>query len=228
MRQEQALLVARAHEEERAWVASELHDDILQRIALVCAEVESLRSDDRRREVEVLESRLQGINAELVDLAVAIRRVAARLHPTIVDQVGLLPALEELALEVSRGSEVKVQISTETAPDRPLGETARTAYRIVQEALRNVVRHSASRVATVTLAFDARNLVLTVQDDGRGFDMTTTRPGGLGLASLRERALIAGGTLEVRSRLGHGTSVRATLPLGTLRQASTETPVPTR
>jgi len=214
LRQEQALLVARAHEEERAWVASELHDDALQRVALVCAELDALRSDGGYRFGEVVATRLKGINDELADLAVAIRRIAARLHPTIVDQVGLVPALEELAREVERGSEVKVQLATEGMPGHLPADTERTAYRIVQEALRNVVRHSAGRAATVTLTSDAHHLVLAVQDDGRGFDAPSGRRGGLGLASLRERALIVGGTLEVRSRPGYGTTVVATLPHG--------------
>lgn len=213
LRMEQVLLVARAHEEERAWVASELHDDALQRVALICAEIEALRGDSLRHSSDVMEPRLQGINAELADLAVAIRRIAARLHPTIVDQVGLLPALDELAFEVVRGSEVKVEIKTAGTPNRVPADAGRTAYRIVQEALRNVVRHSAAKEATVTLTFDAHHLELAVQDEGRGFDPTNTRRGALGLASLRERALIVGGTLEVRSRPGRGTTISAQLPI---------------
>lgn len=228
LRQEQVLLVARAHEEERAWVASELHDDVLQRVALVCAEIAALRNDSSLLALKVLETRLLGINAELADLAVTIRRIAARLHPTIVDHVGLLPALKELALEVARGGEVKVRIDTAGAPDRLPADVGRTSYRIVQEALRNVVRHAAANEATVTLAFDARHLGLIVRDNGRGFDPTNTRRGALGLASLRERALLVGGTLEVHSRPGHGTSVLATLPFSSPRKDVFPPPPPAR
>ncbi len=213
MRQQQAVLVARAHEEERAWVAGELHDDVLQRIALVRAEVESLWEPDRPS-TEVLEDRLRGINAELVDLAVAVRRIATRLHPTVVDQVGLLPALHSLAEEVERGSDVEVQVETSGEAGAVPTETARAAYRIVQESLRNVVRHSGSRTARVAVTVDERHLALRVQDEGRGFDSGRAQAHGLGLASLRERAIMVGGTAEVRSRPGTGTTVEVRLPVG--------------
>jgi signal transduction histidine kinase len=213
----QALLVARAHEDEQAWIASELHDDALQRIALVRAEVEALSGSKLPGTTSLLEDRLRGIEAELVDLGVAVRRIAARLHPTLVDQVGLLPALAAMVLEVTRGSEVSVQINTEGTPERLSQDTARAAYRIVEESLRNAVRHSAGHSATVTLSFSDRDLTLRVQDDGRGFDPAHTPEDRLGLAGLRARALIVGGTAEVRSRPGHGTIVDVLLPLATSR-----------
>ncbi len=213
MRQQQAVLVARAHEEERAWVASELHDDVLQRVALVRAEIESLWSPDAPLSGGSAENKLRGVNAELVDLAVAVRRIASRLHPTVVDQVGLLPALQSLADEVERGSDVDVRIDSDTAEPAIPAETARAAYRIVQESLRNVVRHSGGRTATVTLRFGERRLALQVQDDGQGFDTAVQSAHGLGLASLRERALCVGGTAEILSRPGTGTTVAVALPL---------------
>ncbi len=207
------MLVARAHEEERAWVASELHDDVLQRVALVRAELESLWVAPEPRSADSLELRLRGINAELVDLAVAVRRIATRLHPTVVDQVGLVPALHSLAEEVERGSDLDVRLSVEgDAPAVP-PETARAAYRIVQESLRNAVRHSGARVATVALRVADTVLAVSVQDDGKGFDSNAKTVHGLGLASLRERALCVGGSADVRSRPGVGTTVDARLPL---------------
>ncbi|HEX4935918.1 MAG TPA: sensor histidine kinase [Gemmatimonadaceae bacterium] len=213
LRQEQALLVARAHEEERAWVASELHDDVLQRVALVRAEVESLWAEDEPRSAVTLEDRLRGINAELVDLAVAVRRIAARLHPTVVDQLGLVPALESLRDEIERGADVDVRIVAEGSQEGLSPDTARAAYRIVQESLRNVVRHSGARAARVALSFSDRALRLTVEDDGTGFDASRPDANGLGLASLKERALIVGGTAEVKSERGRGTVVQVSLPL---------------
>lgn len=212
LRQEQALLVARAHEEERAWVASELHDDVLQRVALVRAEVESIWTAPEPHTAGRLEGHLRGINAELVDLAVAVRRIAARLHPTIVDQVGLPAALHSLAVEVERGSELHVEVSSDGPPDHLSHETARAVYRIVQESLRNTVRHAGAATARVRISFGVRDLDLTVSDDGRGFDPAAAT-NGLGLASMRERALIAGGTATVRSRPGNGTTVEVRLPM---------------
>lgn len=212
MRQQQAVLVARAHEEERAWVASELHDDVLQRVALVRAELESLWATPEPRSADSLEGRLRGINAELVDLAVVVRRIATRLHPTVVDQVGLGAALRSLAEEVERGSDMDVRISADGDTSAVPAETARAAYRIAQESLRNAVKHSGARVATVAVRVVDAALALSVHDDGRGFDMSARTSAGLGLASLRERALCVGGTAEVRSRPGLGTTVDALLP----------------
>lgn len=213
LRQEQALLVARAHEEERGWVASELHDDVLQRIALVRAEVESLWSAPEPRSAAPIEDRLRGINAELVDLAVAVRRIAARLHPTIVDQVGLVASLAALVEEVERGSDLRIDVLTDGPLDDVSPETARAVYRMVQESLRNAVRHSSGRSARITLAVGPRHLDLCITDDGRGFDPARVRLGGLGIANLRERAAVAGGTVAIRSKPGHGTSVEIQLPL---------------
>ena len=213
LRQQQALLVARAHEEERAWVASELHDDVLQRVALVRAEVESLWTAEEPRSPLTVEDRLRGINAELVDLAVAVRRIAARLHPTVVDQLGLVPALESLRDEVERGADVDVRIVAEGDQSGLSADAARAAYRIVQESLRNVVRHSGARTARVALSFSDGRLRLTVEDDGGGFDASRQGADGLGLASLKERALIVGGTAEVKSERGRGTVVQVSLPL---------------
>lgn len=218
LRQQQAVLVARAHEEERAWVAGELHDDVLQRIALVRAELESLWSERSAPaagpadEPHPLDVRLKGVNTELVDLAVAVRAIATRMHPTVVDQVGLLPALQSLKAEVERGSPLTVALDIRGSEPTPPLETARAAYRIVQEALRNVVRHAQATAATVTVELNSRHVHLTIQDNGRGFDASLLKSQGLGLASLRERAVMVGGRAEVRSRPGAGTTIDVSLP----------------
>jgi signal transduction histidine kinase len=119
LRQQQALLVARAHEEERAWVAGELHDDVLQRIALVRAELESLWGAPSVPDATAVTSRLHGVNTELVDLAVAVRAIATRMHPTVVDQVGLLPALQSLKAEFERGSNLAVTLDIRGSEHTP-------------------------------------------------------------------------------------------------------------
>ncbi|MCC7002639.1 MAG: hypothetical protein IT357_10835 [Gemmatimonadaceae bacterium] len=219
LRQQQAVLVARAHEEERAWVAGELHDDVLQRIALVRAELESLWGDRSAPDAAdtaaplSLDARLQGVNTELVDLAVAVRAIATRMHPTVVDQVGLLPALQSLKGEVERGSGLAVTLEIRGGEPTPPLETARAAYRIVQEALRNVIRHAQATAATVTVELNARHVHLVIQDNGRGFEASLLKSQGLGLASLRERAIMVGGRAEVKSRPGAGTTIDVVLPV---------------
>ncbi len=230
MREEHAARVARAHEEERAWVAGELHDDVLQRIALVRHEVETLEpaaltvqtaaglsaSDAEPHAPEAALARLRGINAELVDLAVAVRGIAQRLHPTMVDQVGLLLALRELADEFRRSGAIDVSVTLPEAPLHVDAEVARAAYRIVQEALRNAAKHSGGAHAQVSVDVDsaARTIIVRVQDDGTGFEPGKLEGRGVGLATLRARAESVRGSALIDAKPGRGVLVQATLPLG--------------
>jgi signal transduction histidine kinase len=213
LRREGEAQVARAQEEERAWVAGELHDDILQRIALLRHEMEQCLTGEAAAADPATVTRLRGINAELLDLGVAVRNIARRLHPTVVDQIGLLPAVQALADETRGASGIAVSLRLPgEAP--PVGrDVARAAYRIIQEALRNTARHSRSATATVEVRIQGARLHLRVADEGRGFG--EQRPGtpGIGLGILRERALSVGGTAEVESDPARGTVVTAVLPL---------------
>lgn len=213
LRKRSEVLVARAQDEERAWVAGELHDDILQRIALLRHEVEQFWTGSLPvREAHTI-TRLRGINAELLDLGVAVRNIARRLHPTVVDQVGFLPAVQALADEFRGASGIVVSLRLPTVPPVLGAEVARAAYRIVQEALRNTARHSSSTTASVEVQVHATRLLIRVEDAGRGFDRPLADPSGIGLAILRERALSVGGSAEVTSEGGRGTLVTASLPL---------------
>jgi signal transduction histidine kinase len=129
----------------------------------------------------------------------------------MLDDLGLIPALEWQAREVSRRSGIKVKVAAERVPDS-LSDAVRTCvYRVVQETLQNVSRHSGARSATVTVRQTDGSLELTVEDDGRGFDPVRTR--GLGLLGMEERVKQLGGRLEIQSQRGKGTVLRVTLPI---------------
>ena len=214
LQQDYAQRILSAQEEERAWVARELHDDLLQRVAMVRHELDSLWSAVSSHAGPQETHRLKALTAELTDLGQALRSVAHRLHPTIVDQLGLSRALESLAQEFLRsGLEVTV-----TAPDIAAipPEVAHTAYRIAQEALRNIVKHAGVQQATVALEVGAASATLRITDLGQGFTpLANGRSGsGIGLASMRERVALVRGTVSVQSKPGAGTTVEATLPLG--------------
>ena len=200
-----------AHEEERAWLARELHDDLLQRVAMVRHELDALWATLSSAATPQEAHRLRALNAELVDLGVALRNVAHRLHPTIVDQLGLPRALEALAGEFQRGG-LDVRLSVPPAATIPPA-VAHTAYRIAQEALRNIVKHAQVKESTMELDIAPPSVILRVADTGRGFQQNRGSA-GLGLASMSERAALVHGTVHVRSRPGGGTTVEATLPLG--------------
>ena len=204
-----------AHEEERAWVAREVHDDALQRIAMLVHELDewtgtaSGTGDGEREKVLALRE-------EVEDLGVMLRRVAHRLHPAILDQAGLIPALHSLALDVSRSSGVRVDV-TEAASDNPQvsRDHALILYRIAQEALRNIVKHAGVAQCRMHITVLPSSVELTIADNGRGFVTDDTARGrGLGLISMGERARLADGRLDIWSQPGGGTTVRAVIPPG--------------
>lgn len=204
-----------AQEEERAWVAREVHDDALQRVALVVHELhdfsEELAGTGRPQQ------RVSALRGELEDLGVMLRRVAHRLHPSLIEQAGLIPALQGLAVDVSRslGLTVDLVLPEADAPLRLPRETALILYRIAQEALRNVSKHSGTARARLSVTQRGDAIEMEVTDAGRGFEVSTSasRHPGLGLVSMAERARLADGKFVLWSAPAQGTSVRVTVPL---------------
>jgi len=216
LQQDYAQRILRAHEEERAWIAGELHDDALQRVAVIRHELDGLWSAVARVALPDERHKLQALNGELLDLGVTLRNLAQRLHPAIVDQLGLVRALAVLAEEAAQAHGITVSLSLPEATLEVPAPTAHAAYRIAQESLRNVARHAGIGEAELSLASGPRGLVLRVRDRGRGFAPQAPTPHqGLGLLAMRERAAIVHGTLHVRSSAGEGTTIEATLPLDT-------------
>ncbi|MFI5208522.1 MAG: sensor histidine kinase [Gemmatimonadales bacterium] len=211
LQQDYSQRVLRAHEEERAWVARELHDDMLQRVALIRHELDALWATLSTGATAQQAQRLRALTAELTDLGEALRNVAHRLHPTIVDQIGLPRSLEALAVELGRAG-LDVSVATGDAGHPIPISVAHTAYRIAQEALRNVAKHSGARAAEMSLATTRTTLVLRVSDHGKGLEPGANAR-GLGLSSMVERAELAKGSLTITSREGEGTTIEANLPL---------------
>jgi signal transduction histidine kinase len=198
----------KAQEEERAWVARELHDDVLQRIAMALHELDGDAPDAAR-------ARTAPVRAELEDLALVVRRVANHLHPAFVEREGLIPALQRLATELAEKSRVSLTVTEEpgNGPLTPAPGQALVAYRIAQEALANLVRHSGAAAGTVRVRGNGDAFELVIADRGRGFASEESwKPGHLGLISMAERARAAGGRLTVTSQPEEGTVVRLRLP----------------
>ncbi len=205
-----------AQEEVRAWVAREVHDDALQRVAMIAHELHEV-AEEPPSNVERQHQKIAAIVTEVEDLGVMLRRVAHRLHPSLIDQAGLLPALEGLANDVSRAHGIQVDIFLPAASAIPKlpREIALILYRIAQEGLRNVTRHSGVKRASLRVASSRPNeLSLEIADLGRGFvhEDHPTAHKGLGLVSMAERARLADGRLEVWSQPGKGTRLLATVP----------------
>lgn len=201
-----------AQEEERARIARELHDDVIQRVALLGHALDDL-AEFAHTDDPAFERRVRGLRAELLDFADEIRSLAHRMHPPVLDHLGLPAALTMLAQEfgTTEALNVRVEVDDEVASIPP--EAAACFYRIAQEALRNVVKHAEASEAVVRLTRTRGGVEMAVEDDGMGFDVLATQRNGLGLTSITERARQYQGRVLVQSRPGSGTRVLAWLPV---------------
>jgi signal transduction histidine kinase len=198
----------RAQEEERAWVARELHDDVLQRIAMVLHEVDGGAAGSAP-------DRAAPLRAELEDLAVVVRRVASHLHPAFLEREGLVPALRRLVADATERSGVTLEVVEEpgTGPLTVTPGQALVAYRIAQEAVANLVRHSGATAGEMRVRGEKDAFEMEITDRGHGFAPEQRwKTGHLGLISMTERAQAAGGRLTVTSQPGEGTTVHLRLP----------------
>jgi PAS domain S-box-containing protein len=190
-------------EEERRFLARELHDEIGQSLTGLALTLSTAGQQDER----IVEA--QRIVAELTE---QVRHLSMDLRPAALDAYGLIPALRSLLERYEKQTTIKVDLRAEGAERRfsPLVES--TAYRIVQEALTNVARHSDTTDAIVQLIGDEQVLMVSIRDQGRGFDSQVTQEGS-GLTSMRERAELLGGMLDIDTAPGAGVRITAELPL---------------
>jgi signal transduction histidine kinase len=142
-----------------------------------------------------------------------VRRLAVELRPSALDDFGLVPALERLRDTVREQSGIDVDIQSRLKVDRLPEELETALYRIVQEALTNVIKHAGATRVTIMLVQKGNAVSLIVQDDGAGFDPQDVREGGLGLTGMRERVSLLGGRLSVESTEGAGTMLSAEVPV---------------
>jgi signal transduction histidine kinase len=214
-RQEQQRLTGQlieAQECERRRVARELHDDLSQGLALLAVELVNLA---RQPSWSASESavRLEGLSDRVKELSSVVHALSHQLHPSKLEHLGLVAAAQGLCREVSRHHGLDVKLTHSGVPDTIPPATALCLYRVVQEALRNVVRHSGTDHATVELSGTPAGIQLIVSDDGAGFEPAAALcNGGLGLVSMRERLHLVGGELTIDARPAHGTRIDARVP----------------
>lgn len=200
--------VLQAQEEERAWVAREVHEGAVQWVGNLERECDQAAEAASGPATE----RIRAIRSELTDLAGMLRGLAHRLHPAVLERKGLPVALTMLGKEIDEAGELHVEVHTPAVPVELRPEASVALFRIAQEALQNVMKHSGASRASISLSVNDRTVELSVRDTGKGFN-TGGRARGMGLLSMQERAVLAGGTLTVRSTAGQGTEVRATVPV---------------
>ncbi len=201
----------RAQEEERARLGRELHDDITQRLARLAMDVgQCERGTPESSPAETLREVREG----LVRLSEDVHALAYRLHPSLVDDLGLADALKAECERFARQEPTAVEVKVQDVPATLPQDTALGLFRVAQEALRNVSRHARASTVQVTLRPMQGGLQLAIQDNGTGFDpVPRSERRSLGLASMRERVRLLGGELDIESAPGHGTTVVAWVPL---------------
>ncbi len=200
----------RAAEDERQRISRELHDDTAQRLATLLI---GLRLASQEEHAERRAGMLDDLREGLQDTAEGVRRIARGLRPPALQDLGVVTALQAHIRNLLEDHNIRSSFDA-GAIDQLLDEDAKLVlYRVVQEALSNVVRHSGATSVSVTVQVEGASIVAVVADDGCGFeDPRITGGGGLGLLGMKERAASAGGTVHVESRLSQGTKVRLSIP----------------
>ncbi len=212
LRQELLRHIVRVQEEERARIARELHDETSQVLTAFSLDLATLRNAvSKRQDVEHLVDRLQ---AHSKHMSQGLYHLVHDLRPAQLDDLGLIPALEYLQdNSASEGLAVSTKIEGKTRRVDPVVETV--LFRVVQEALNNIIRHARTKQAQILLVFQTQEITLRVTDSGAGFDpvQTFAPPRGWGLAGMRERVESVGGQLSIESKPGKGTIIEVAVPV---------------
>ncbi|MFO1313604.1 MAG: sensor histidine kinase [Burkholderiales bacterium] len=201
-----------AQEDERRRLAREMHDDVTQRLAALAIDAARMQDDAGGSKAG---NALETLRERLVGLSEDVHALSYRLHPSVIEDLGLVAALRVECSRVAQQEPVHVDFEHHDIPKKVPASAAICLFRIAQEALRNVARHANARNVAVSLQGKAGGIALVVRDDGKGF--TESGIGGkasLGLVSMRERVRLAGGKVDIVGRLNEGTSVVAWVPLG--------------
>jgi len=200
-----------AQENERRSISRELHDEIGQALTGILVELANLSRQIRNKEVDGLDTKVDEIKETVEDSVGVVRNMALLLRPSMLDDLGLVPALQWQAREVSKRTRLRVKVAAEGVSE-DLPEDHKTCiYRIVQEALHNCEQHSEATMARVSVRQESSRLLLAIQDDGKGFDAEHDR--GMGLLGMEERVSHLQGTFSVESLPGRGAIVCVVLPL---------------
>jgi len=201
-----------AQEAERARLARELHDDISQQVAALGIAMSNLNRKIPWQPETLAQS--EHIHGKLVKVAESIRRLSHELHPAVLEHSGLAAALRGYCSEFAALTGVTVDLRTNGAFDSLPPAVVLCIYRIVQEALQNVVKHAKVSQATVALTRSDNILYLTVSDGGVGIEANRgLAPAGLGLASIKERTRLVNGTVDIQSQANHGTTLTVRIPV---------------
>jgi signal transduction histidine kinase len=204
----------RAQEDERRRIARELHDDISQQVALIAINVDKLRQDMAATQPDV-SGQLAWMLERTQALGESVRRLSHELHSTTLDHLGLRAAVRGLCQELGARHDINVDLRGPKLTVAIPEDVAGTLFRVAQEALHNVARHSGATSAIVELIATDTDVSLMVEDRGRGFDLDAvlSSGAGVGVASMRERVVALGGRCAIVTAPSKGTRIDVTVPM---------------
>jgi len=209
--------ITRAQEEERERIARELHDDTIQYLVVLARQLDDLANSSKSMSKED-KAYLENLRQQTNSIMEGVRRLSHDLRPATLDRLGLVAALEWLASSMEKLSGIDVKVEKSGTERRLPGEVELVMFRIAQEALSNVRRHSKANNAEVMVEFDDKKVRMTIRDNGKGFALPEKvgdllKKGKLGLAGMQERIQLLNGSLKIESQPGKGTTVVIEAPI---------------
>ncbi len=201
--------LVQAQEMERKAISRELHDAVGQSLSAVLLELRNL-SATLPPEPKSLTGNVETVRTLVESSVGMVRNMALLLRPSMLDDLGLMPALEWHARDVSRRTGLLIHTAADDLPESLSDDQRTCIYRVVQEALHNVAKHADAQTVRITIRVGSGSILLSVQDDGKGFESWKHK--GLGLVGIQERVSNLGGSVQVDSQPGHGTLLRVKLP----------------
>jgi signal transduction histidine kinase len=205
-----------AQETERRAISRELHDEIGQAVSAISLAIGNVAARVSPDNIEQSKEELKSIRQIAEKTVAVVRDMSLLLRPSMLDDLGLIPALEWQAREMSRNHDIHVVVRADSVAEDLPDEQKTCVYRVAQEALRNVTRHARAKTVEIMLGQQDGCLRLNIQDDGQGF--RPERQKGLGLLGMQERVRRLKGTFEVDSEPGRGTTLKVALPLHSLKE----------
>lgn len=206
--------IVQVQENERARIAADIHDGVVQSMVGSLYELQAILAQDRKLSDGVHE-KLDGVRGLIQETIVELRQVIFNLRPLILDLTGLAPAVEQLAEECAQVASFRPNVRIIGNPVRFAEQSETAAYRIIQESLNNAFKHANASKVDVSVIFSNEFVDLSVVDDGKGFvvkDVSTPEIRHVGLIGMRERARSVGGHLQISSSMDHGTEIMAHIP----------------
>jgi signal transduction histidine kinase len=204
-----------AQEQERSRIGRELHDHISQMLGVVTIRIDQLRTGVPTP--SALDHSLADLRRHITELTDDVHRLSHRLHSSTLDYLGLVPALQKLIAEFAGGHDIRIGFDHQGLPSPLPSEVALCLFRVVEESLTNIAKHSGARSAQIQLTGQPEGLHLSVEDSGRGFDAARLETrAGLGFVSMQERLRVLRGTIRVDSAPSRGTRIEVWVPSATL------------